>query len=882
MLIRSLRFQVVFVLLLLAATMITQLLLSRSDIQILKNNQYDITESYHNLTRVYELERDVIDLQRNLLIFKESGSDSSIAKFFSIMERVIGQLENLKKLSSKNFDYIKYKKTISRMLEHLNDYQENFVSVIESRNQRSELKLEIERYIEEISILSNEKLPLFSQDLSEIKFHLSAMTRSLYQHLNQPDLEHIATFKTRLTALQITLKKNKSTKLLLPASSIILKRFIKLTNVTRGYIFLINIVMAGSANEFLYLSDKLKSEVEKDKDKLILSTEKSGVRILFINNIEAAVLLFIMLLIAWFLSKRILIPINGITEVFRVLSKGDSVECIPSTDRNDEVGDLAKAAEIFHKNNQLTQDLLERSQDMIANKEVMNIQLEIEKDKAQQAAKTKSMFLANMSHEIRTPMNGIVGLVDLVLKTKLNHKQKNYLDRIAYSGKIMMNVINDILDFSKIEAGKMEIEQVEFDINTVIENLISAINIRINEKKLNFQVVTNNRVPRVLIGDSLRISQILLNLCNNAVKFTECGGLEINIDYQNQFLEFQVKDTGIGMSEKQSESIFHSFTQADGTTSRKYGGTGLGLTIVKQLIELMNGEVSLNSAPGKGTQVYVKIESKYVPSTPDTIELNQQENIITHVSENLNKITQSLLSGFSLNVEQISFKAFTTNINGPILIETSNVEFLQAIWTDIKLLIDTGSKIGFLLKTNDYHNKAFINASGNFAVLQHPFSPGQCKAYLSALYSDDNTEDALLKSQQKNKKDQKFIKYDGHVLLVEDNDINQLVAGDMLESLGLTFDVVNNGRECLDIITDETQYKMIFMDVQMPIMDGYTATQKLRQRGYSELVICGLSANALKEDQDAAEQAGMTDYLTKPLQIESLEKLVKKYVGKNI
>jgi signal transduction histidine kinase len=205
--------------------------------------------------------------------------------------------------------------------------------------------------------------------------------------------------------------------------------------------------MAGSANEFLYLSEELRHEVETIKDNLMIGANSSSKRILFNNNIEAILAIAIKLLLALFLSRRILLPIKNITAVFRVLSKVDEIDNIPGTDRADEVGDLAKAAAVFHQNNKLTHELLDRSQDMIANQEVMNIQLQAEKDKAENAAKAKSMFLANMSHEIRTPMNGIVGLVDLVLKSDLNAKQKNYLNRIAYSGQIMMNVINDILDF---------------------------------------------------------------------------------------------------------------------------------------------------------------------------------------------------------------------------------------------------------------------------------------------------------------------------------------------------------------------------------------------------------------------------------------------------
>jgi signal transduction histidine kinase len=878
MLIRSLYTQVILALILLGVTTSTQLLLSRSDIQVLQENQNAITDSYNNLTHVYDLERDVVDLQRNLLIYKVTGSESSGERFFSIMGQVIGDLEVFKKRSENNANFEQYQTIITGMFRHLIGYQENFINVIDSRAQRDDLKKEVESYIKKISDQSIDKFPIGSNKLSEIKFYLAAITRSLYQYLHQPDLDYITEFKTRLASLKLLIQGSENTETLLPLINNLSKRFVRLTHVTRGYTFLINVVMAGSANEFLYLSEKLKIEVEKDKDQLILFIEKSAHKILFINNIELGVSIFIMLLIAWFLSQRILIPINDITEVFRILSKGDEVDRIPGAERSDEVGDLAKAAEVFHKKNNLTHELLERSQDMIANQEVMNILLETEKDKAQQAAKAKSMFLANMSHEIRTPMNGIVGLVDLVLKTKLDEKQKNYLNRIAYSGQIMMNVINDILDFSKIEAGKMEIEQVEFNINTVIENLISAMDVRINEKNLNFIVVVNKRVPSILIGDPLRISQVLLNLCSNSVKFTEQGLIEINLDYQNNFLEIEVKDTGIGMTENQAASIFQSFTQADGTTSRKHGGTGLGLTIVKQLIELMHGEINLSSEFGKGTQVNVKIKAKNSVASKNIFELGQPANSILYTFESLNAITEVLLDNLSLGVTKLSFDKFNASIDGPILIEAKTFDALKGLSLEIDSLVNSGEKIGFILQTNNNEIRDFISANWELPVLQHPFSPAQCTAYISTLCMDKSADNTTL-SHQQHSEDQALALYEGHVLLVEDNDINQLVAGDMLEGLGLTFDVVDNGQKCLDAVISEKQYDIIFMDVQMPIMDGYTATRELRQRGYSQLVICGLSANALKEDLEMAKQVGMTEYLTKPLQIKSLENLVKKYLA---
>jgi signal transduction histidine kinase/CheY-like chemotaxis protein len=874
MLSRSLYGQVILALVLLTITLLTQLALSRGDIQTLLGNQTAIAQSYDNVGRVYELERDVIDLQRNLLIYKETASEVSVQRFYEIIDRLITEMAGLKKESS--YEKLKkYNKLIARMSGHLVDYQENFGGVVSGRKKRDVIELEIEEYLEQISAQSNLYLSDKPDELVEIKLQVSYLYRAFNQYLNNPDVDYISEFKQYSASLKKIATLSNSQSNLIPLINKLKKRFIRLTHVTRGYVYLINVVMAGSATEFLYLAGELRHQVESNKDNLMIDTQRSSKRILFNNNIEAIIAIAIILLLALFLSRRILLPIKNITAVFRVLSKGDEIDKIPGTDRTDEVGDLAKAAAVFHKNNRLTHELLEHSQDMIANQEVMNIQLKAEKDKAENAAKAKSMFLANMSHEIRTPMNGIVGLVDLVLKSDLNAKQKNYLNRIAYSGQIMMNVINDILDFSKIEAGKMTIEQVEYDINTVIENLISAMNVRINEKKLNCRVIVSKSVPKTLLGDPLRISQILLNLCSNAIKFTEQGLISIHLDYKNEYIFFKVIDTGIGMSAEQKDTIFQSFTQADGTTSRKYGGTGLGLTIVKQLIDLMDGEVSLMSEVGVGTHVNVKIKTQDTFDFPAISPLDVASNNIFYLSEREHS-GEDLLHGYGLNITQLDSSTTMEKSNAPILIEASSTKFLESITVATDAAIVSGLKVGFLLQASEKQAKAYIKKQWALPVLQHPFSPSQSHAYLLNLYSDGqslknddvSTTDNIDQSGQ----------YQGHVLLVEDNEINQLVAGDMLESLGLSYDVADNGQKAVDMINSEASYDLVFMDVQMPIMDGYVATRLLREKGYNKLVICGLSANALKEDKDLAMEAGMSDYLTKPLQIVEMEQLLKQYL----
>ena len=884
MLTRSLHAQVVLVLVILTVTLLAQLLITRGNLLTLSVDQKTIAHSYDNVGLVYELERDVIDLQRNLLIYKETASDTSIQRFYTIMERVEKNLvdfeEQVIRGSSLNID----KKLISRMSDHLNDYQDNFASVMNGRSKREEIIVEVNSLLNEIDTESDVIFKSQEKSLAEIHLLVSRMGQSFNGYLNSFDVDYIGTFKSESKKLNAVIEKTKGNHTnFYQTINKLNKRVIRLTHVTRGYIYLVNVVMAGSANEFLYLSEQMRKEVKNNQTILVETTDQSSKRIRLNNNIIALISITIVLLIAWFLSRRILLPIQGITNVFRVLSRGDEVGSIPSTDREDEVGDLAKAASVFHDKNKQTHELLERSQDMIANQEMMNIRLEEEKNKAEQAAESKSMFLANMSHEIRTPMNGIVGLVDLVLQTKLTDKQKNYLDRIAFSGHIMMNVINDILDFSKIEAGKMEIERVSFEVNSIIENLISAMGVRIREKQINFTVDVSKNVPCQLLGDPLRISQILLNLCSNAIKFTDQGSVKVGIDYIDGFIIFAVKDTGIGMSRNQLDTIFESFTQADGSTSRKYGGTGLGLTIVKQLVKLMKGEVKLESEENKGTQVYLKIKADQSSNDMAIDDLSVEDKTIMYlIDPELNQeecalTDQLMLKNYGLDIQPIILGENETldllQYTAPVIIQSDRIDFIKSHQDAIQQAVKLERHVGFIMLTNASKLKQYVYDQWRLPVLKHPFSPAQSKGYFLALYGQ------ALPSQADEKIQANKHKYHGHVLLVEDNMINQLVAGDMLESLGLSYDIADNGQISIEKIEKNSEYNMIFMDVQMPVMDGYTATKTLREMGYSNLIICGLSANALTEDLSKAKEVGMNDYLTKPIQLTEMESVIKKYLN---
>jgi signal transduction histidine kinase/CheY-like chemotaxis protein/PHD/YefM family antitoxin component YafN of YafNO toxin-antitoxin module len=870
--IRSLHTQVNIALLVLTVTLLSQLFSARSSVSALVENQVNLTHSYRNISVVYELERDVIDLQRNLLIYKETGSNSAIQRFHTIMEAVNEQILKLENDVGEGELYLIGKEEFSIMVSHLEDYEMNFSSVITAKAQQES---SIETIYADLMALHDYSSKDNSHHLVGIKGNIITIRKTISDYLSTFDPLDIDIFNENISILEKQFKtinyidgtdKTKEIK----------REFRRLIQLTRGYMYLVNVVMAGSANEFLFLTKKVRKIALENQRIIEDSAYESSNEIQLINGIISVISILIVLSIAWFLSRKIISPIKNITDVFIVLSKGNKVDSIPNVTRNDEIGDLARAAKVFHENNSLTRRLLAESQNMISIQEVLNTQLEEEKKKAEMAVKSKSDFLANMSHEIRTPMNGIVGLVDLVLQTSLTSKQKRYLERIAYSGKIMMNVINDILDFSKIEAGKMEIESIELDINQIIENVISSMKVRVEEKALDFKVWISPKVPKTLMGDPLRISQILLNLSSNSIKFTEDGSIAIKFDFVDGMLCFSIHDTGIGMTPDQLSTIFDSFTQADDSISRKYGGTGLGLSIVEKLIRLMGGEIKVESNVGVGTDIYLSIPCEVVNDAPLLQPFNESLPTIYYIGRNgKTSAIKYILQGLNVSIEDLSSKKsrdtfMIESLPSPyILFEGMGV-------VDLPILtkyIESGANLFCILNSNEIEERKELKALGKVKILQHPFSANQYHDFFE-LQSGVESDEVLLEHTPIPM--EKIIS--GHVLLVEDNQINQLVAGDMLEALGITYELAEDGLQAVDAVKNN-HYDLVLMDVQMPKMDGYTATRVLREAGLNDVIICGLSANALKEDEERAEQSGMNDYLTKPLMQDKLRLMLEKYLS---
>ena len=559
--------------------------------------------------------------------------------------------------------------------------------------------------------------------------------------------------------------------------------------------------------------------------------------------------------------------------------------------------------------NHVTRELLELRHDLESRIQARTIDILKAKELAEAANQAKSSFLANMSHEIRTPMNGIIGMTEIMLKSPLPAEQKEYLGIIENSANTLLAIINDILDFSKIEANKLELEYVPFNLTKILEDVADTEAIKANKKNINLVTDLDNRIPPSVIGDPLRLRQVLLNLVNNAIKFTDKGEILISCSLteqtRNHFLFlFKVSDTGIGISEEQRQRLFQSFSQVDNTITRRFGGTGLGLVISKKLVEMMNGSIDVESQPGKGSTFYFSAKFRQDPAFPeiqkvDTGELKGLRILIIDDNETnleiFNKYlefcqcrsveTTSAEEGLKLlreaEVKNEKFDAVLVDCQMPIM---DGITFSRLVMKDPKI---RKNKLIMLSSIADIFMSQEINKTGFVGYLNKPVKIQDLKdVILKAIHSAGINGPVA----EEPPRPAAAVTIPGpvndniEILLVEDNKINQRIAQLNLEKLGYRPEVAENGEEAITKFMAK-EYALIFMDVQMPVMDGLEATTRIRQAeedtGNNRRVpIIAMTANAMKGDREICLAAGMDDYISKPFRSDELLDILNKWLTK--
>lgn len=519
-------------------------------------------------------------------------------------------------------------------------------------------------------------------------------------------------------------------------------------------------------------------------------------------------------------------------------------------------------------------------------------QLQLKSQEALASSEIKTQFLANMSHEIRTPMNGIIGLTDLCLTTDLNTTQTSYLQKIQFSARSLMTIINDILDFSKIESQKLVIDNIDFNTGELLDNLKMMLSKPASEKGIEFIFDVDTQLPKYLNGDPIRIGQIMLNLTSNAIKFTQQGHVLVKVfiqtdHQQKQQLHCQVEDTGIGLTTEQISRLFKRFTQAQASTTREYGGTGLGLAISRSLIELMHGEIHVQSEPGKGSMFsfHLPCSTAETPST-DHFQLQQFPAQKLLIVEDHN-LTAEVLKNMAQHLE-LEVDIATSPRQAVALVKRTHYQYALVDWQLpdmnglqlIKALEQQTNRPEKILLCTGFDSdslKQQMQQEHHYPLLIKPVSLFELSDALAEQPTTiEATEPSLTEDKANTSPTQH--QYKRHILLVEDNEINQLIAINMLEHEGVMVDIAENGQQAVDMVKNNN-YDLVLMDIQMPIMDGLQATQLIRQQLCDQtLPIIALTANVMTQEIEQYMQIGMNDHLGKPFEKEQLHKLLQHYL----